>query len=47
MNSQNNYNVATTPKLSQTVKTTFNQTTPVAKKSEVKQKVWLEIVGVN
>ena len=43
MNSQNNYNVATsTPKLSQQAKTTFNnQTTPVAKKSEEKQKVWL------
>ena len=39
MNSQNNYNVATTPKLSQQAKTTFNnQTTPVAKKSEEKQK---------
>ena len=54
MNSQNNYNVATTPKLSQQAKTTFNnQTTPVAKKSEEKQKVWLvgrgslEILGVN
>ena len=43
MNSQNNYNVATTPKLSQQAKTTFNNqtTTPVAKKSEEKQKVWL------